>query len=103
MYLYNILFRIYDTIHSSLTTFSSRSLLFWPKASLMTNNAVNPIVYIYSNVHIQNFLVIECLPKFIAERTKIYQEYRKSQQSTRIVSTAARFLERGRRGGNICN
>ena len=65
---------------------SPRSLLFWPKASLMTNNAVNPIVYIYSNLNIQRFLLLKCTPKFIAQRTRIYQEFHNNQ--ARKISTS---------------
>ncbi|KAL5252839.1 hypothetical protein ACHWQZ_G015568 [Mnemiopsis leidyi] len=66
-----------------------RSLLFWPKASLMTNNAVNPIVYIYSNVNIQRFLILRCLPKCIAEKTETYREYVKTKQNKIFSTTAA--------------
>ena len=70
--------------------FFFRSLLFWPKASLMTNNAVNPIVYVYSNVNIQRFLILKCAPKFIAEKTETFQEFKKSQQN-KMFSSAAVF------------
>ena len=55
----------------------------------MTNNAVNPIVYIYSNVNIQRFLILKCLPKFIAVKTETYQEYVKAKQNKIFSTTAA--------------
>ena len=52
-----------------------RSLLFWPKAFLMTNNAVNPIVYINSNTNLRIYILQRFIPKNNAEKTVVYQEW----------------------------
>ena len=60
----------------------------------MTNNAVNPMVYIYSNANIQQFIVLRCVPKFIAKKTSLYKDYTSKQQRSmifnRIASTACK-------------
>ena len=46
----------------------------------MTNNAANPVIYIYSNRNIQTYVIRNYLPKCIAVKTQIYRDIERNLQ-----------------------